>query len=147
MMQEGRRLGRPPLPHERLTEGDVAKLLAPGQEGQRLCDGGGLYARRIGDGAAYWVFRFCDHFRGGAEREISLGPQAALSLDNARVIAAGLREQIAAGYRPNCPTAAATEMGVTAHTISFHLRSIYEKLQVHSKSEAVAKALRAGIIS
>jgi len=31
---------------------------------------------------------------------------------------------------------------VTVHTISFHLRSVYAKLQVHSKSEAVAKALR-----
>ncbi len=37
---------------------------------------------------------------------------------------------------------AAAELGVTVHTISFHLRSIYSKLQVHSKSEAVAKALR-----
>jgi len=37
---------------------------------------------------------------------------------------------------------AAAELGVTVHTISFHLRNVYEKLQVHSKSEAVAKALR-----
>jgi DNA-binding CsgD family transcriptional regulator len=33
-------------------------------------------------------------------------------------------------------------LNVTVHTVSFHLRSIYEKLQVHSKSEAVAKALQ-----
>jgi DNA-binding NarL/FixJ family response regulator len=37
---------------------------------------------------------------------------------------------------------AAAELGVTVHTISFHLRSIYDKLQVHSKSEAVAKAIK-----
>ena len=41
---------------------------------------------------------------------------------------------------------AAAELGVTVHTISFHLRSIYDKLQVHSKSEAVAKALRSHIV-
>jgi len=37
---------------------------------------------------------------------------------------------------------AAAELNVTVHTVSFHLRSIYDKLQVHSKSEAVAKALQ-----
>ena len=37
---------------------------------------------------------------------------------------------------------AATRLGVSVKTISFHLQKIYEKLQVHSKSEAVAKALR-----
>ena len=41
---------------------------------------------------------------------------------------------------------AAAELGVSADTIAFHLRLIYEKLQVHSKSEAVAKALRQRII-
>jgi len=41
---------------------------------------------------------------------------------------------------------AATEMGVSVHGISFHIRHIYEKLEVHSKSEAVAKALRLGIV-
>jgi DNA-binding NarL/FixJ family response regulator len=37
---------------------------------------------------------------------------------------------------------AAAELGVSVHTIDFHLRSIYGKLQVHSKTEAVAIALR-----
>jgi DNA-binding NarL/FixJ family response regulator len=41
---------------------------------------------------------------------------------------------------------AAVELGVTAKTVSFHLQKIYEKLQVHSKSEAVSKALRNRLI-
>jgi DNA-binding NarL/FixJ family response regulator len=45
----------------------------------------------------------------------------------------------------NCKTAA-DELGVSVNTIRFHMRSIYEKLQVHSKSQAVSKALRSGMI-
>jgi DNA-binding NarL/FixJ family response regulator len=41
---------------------------------------------------------------------------------------------------------AAKELGVSVNTISFHMRRIYEKLQVHSKSEAVSKALRHRLI-
>ncbi len=40
---------------------------------------------------------------------------------------------------------AANELHVSVNTIKFHLRHIYEKLQVHTKSEAVAKALRHGL--
>ena len=36
---------------------------------------------------------------------------------------------------------AAVELGVSINTINFHVRNIYEKLQVHTRSEAVAKAL------
>jgi DNA-binding NarL/FixJ family response regulator len=41
---------------------------------------------------------------------------------------------------------AAGILRVTPHTVSFHLRSIYDKLQVHTKSEAVAKALKHRLI-
>ena len=41
---------------------------------------------------------------------------------------------------------AAEQAGVSRATVAWHMRSIYEKLQVHSKSEAVAKALRARMI-
>lgn len=41
---------------------------------------------------------------------------------------------------------AAAELKVSVNTIAFHMKRIYEKLQVHSKSEAVAKALRNGLI-
>jgi len=37
---------------------------------------------------------------------------------------------------------AAVEVGVSVTTVAYHMRNIYDKLQVHSKSEAVAKALR-----
>lgn len=41
---------------------------------------------------------------------------------------------------------AAVALGVTSHTVSFHLRRVYLKLDVHSKSEAVSKALRHGLV-
>lgn len=37
---------------------------------------------------------------------------------------------------------AADVMGISVNTVSFHLKNVYAKLQVHSKSEAVARALR-----
>jgi DNA-binding NarL/FixJ family response regulator len=41
---------------------------------------------------------------------------------------------------------AANQLSVSFNTVCFHIKSIYEKLQVHSKSEAVAKALRNRLI-
>ena len=41
---------------------------------------------------------------------------------------------------------AAAKLNVTTSTVSFHLKNIYGKLQVHSKSEAVAKALQHRLI-
>ena len=41
---------------------------------------------------------------------------------------------------------AAERLGITINTVRKHVRAIYEKLHVHSKSAAVAKAMRAGLV-
>lgn len=41
---------------------------------------------------------------------------------------------------------AAVDLNLSADTIRFHIRNIYEKLHVHSKSEAVLKAFRVGLL-
>jgi DNA-binding NarL/FixJ family response regulator len=41
---------------------------------------------------------------------------------------------------------AANELGVSINTIAFHVQKIYGKLEVHSKSEAVARALRENLL-
>jgi DNA-binding NarL/FixJ family response regulator len=41
---------------------------------------------------------------------------------------------------------AAQDLGISVNTVRFHIRNIYDKLHVHSKSEAVAKALRNRLI-
>ena len=43
--------------------------------------------------------------------------------------------------------AVADRLGVTVNTVRNYIRSIYDKLHVHTKSEAVSKALRSRIIS
>lgn len=41
---------------------------------------------------------------------------------------------------------AAGVLKCSPHTVNFHVKSIYSKLQVHSRSEAVAKALRERVV-
>ena len=40
----------------------------------------------------------------------------------------------------------AQAMGISINTVSFHLKNMYVKLQVHSKTEAVVKALQEGLV-
>jgi DNA-binding NarL/FixJ family response regulator len=42
--------------------------------------------------------------------------------------------------------AAGDELNISINTVRSHIRNVYEKLHVHSKSEAVTKALRNGLI-
>jgi DNA-binding NarL/FixJ family response regulator len=37
-------------------------------------------------------------------------------------------------------------LGVSAHTVTTHVRGIYRKLEVHSRSEAVYEALQLGLV-
>ncbi|NNF05759.1 MAG: response regulator transcription factor [Candidatus Eisenbacteria bacterium] len=40
----------------------------------------------------------------------------------------------------------AESLGISIDTVRFHIRNVYKKLEVHSQSAAVAKALREGLI-
>ena len=42
--------------------------------------------------------------------------------------------------------AAAERLAISVNTVRSYVRNVYDKLHVHSKSEAVSKALRCGLI-
>jgi DNA-binding NarL/FixJ family response regulator len=54
-----------------------------------------------------------------------------------------LLQVLADGHRYQ---AAAEHLGISVNTVRSYVRNIYDKLHVHSKSEAVSKALRSGLI-
>ena len=65
-------------------------------------------------------------------------PEVSLTAQEQRLLAL-----LAEGYSYQ---SAAARMNVSVNTIRNYIRSIYEKLHVHTKSEAVSKALRHGLI-
>jgi DNA-binding NarL/FixJ family response regulator len=69
-------------------------------------------------------------------------PPARLEADLTR-LELKLLSLLAEGYSYQ---SAADEMRVSINTVRNYIRSIYDKLHVHSKSEAVSKALKAGLI-
>lgn len=64
--------------------------------------------------------------------EASLTPQEVNLL---RLLAEGCSYQTAGG-----------QLGISINTVRNYIRAIYEKLQVHTKSAAVSKAMRAGLL-
>jgi DNA-binding NarL/FixJ family response regulator len=69
-------------------------------------------------------------------------PPARLEADLTR-LEVKLLSLLAEGYSYQ---SAADDMRVSINTVRNYIRSIYDKLHVHSKSEAVSKALKAGLI-
>ncbi len=65
-------------------------------------------------------------------------PEAELTAQERRLLAL-----LAQGYRYQ---AAGDELHISVNTVRNYVRSIYEKLHVHSKSEAVSKAIRQRLI-
>lgn len=95
---------------------------------QEIADGGAVMSPEV-------AMRVVDLFRKTPVREagwVGLSPQETRLLT---LFAEGHQNKTAA-----------TELGISIHTVGFHLRSIYEKLHVHTRSEAVARALRDGLI-
>ena len=49
-------------------------------------------------------------------------------------------------HPPDEHQAAAERLSISVNTVRSYVRNVYDKLHVHSKSEAVSKALRSGLI-
>ena len=64
-------------------------------------------------------------------------PEQALTPHEARILVAGRRRS----YQE-----IGDQLGITVNTVRNYIRRIYEKLHVHTKSEAVSKALRRRLI-
>jgi DNA-binding NarL/FixJ family response regulator len=77
--------------------------------------------------------------RRGAPRSATVAaPEARLSGQETRLLAL-----LAEGHGYH---SAAEALGISVNTVRKHIRNLYEKLEVHTRSEAVGKAMRGGLI-
>jgi DNA-binding CsgD family transcriptional regulator len=81
-----------------------------------------------------------DILTGGPNRSIDWTPQPERHLTPQEVRLLGL---LAEGYSYD---GCAAHLNISVNTVRNYIRSVYEKLDVHSKAEAVTKALRSHII-
>ena len=97
----------------------MGKLYPQGLKGliekpDRYPDGQGLFFKTLGQGRAYWTYRYRS---GGKERETSIGPYPEITLEQARIKHAELRAMVLKGIDPvadrrNARTAAAAKADV-----------------------------------
>jgi DNA-binding NarL/FixJ family response regulator len=113
------------------ASGYLLKKTSPARLLEALTDaaqGGGPLSPEV----AHRVIRLFRQFRPPEKSEEKLTPH------EARIL-----KMISEGH--DYPSAAA-ELGVATSTVIYHMRQIFGKLQVHSKSEAVARALRSRLL-
>ena len=65
---------------------------------------------------------------------------------DASVLTSREKEILASLVEGNSFKAIAESLFISIETVRFHFRNIYKKLHVHSQSEAVAKAIKEGIV-
>ncbi|MFM1906333.1 MAG: hypothetical protein RLZZ591_10 [Pseudomonadota bacterium] len=74
-------------------------------------------------------------------------PPVALSTDGRKVLSGREQEVLELIARGFSYTEIARLQSVTVHTVQTHIKSLYSKLAVHSRSEAVFEATRMGLLS
>jgi DNA-binding NarL/FixJ family response regulator len=95
--------------------------------------------REVNDGGAPMTPRVARHVLGMFQRGSSFAAANCLISSREREVLSALVD--GCSYKM-----IADRLGVSVDTVRSHIKHIYEKLHVHSKSEAVVKALRNGLI-
>src|SRR5689334_22782952 len=79
-------------------------------------------------------------------RQTTAEPKASPAVQEEALLTSRERDILNGLAGGNSYQALAKALNISTDTVRFHIRNIYRKLHVHSQSEAVAKALRKGII-